>query len=780
MNSEITETISSKLNRLLPRISIAILIVATVVAYSPVLQNIFNGDDYGHLAWVYKAAADPNLVLQNFYSSWMGVFTTYFYRPLAAVFMYTDYCIWGTNAFGYHLTSLLFHLAASTAIGLLTFQLATGTKASRWIWTISAGGLFALYPIHPEASTWIACRGDVLSTLFCVLCLWFFVRWNYVKKRRLLAASVFCYALGVCSKESAVTIPAILFLYSMLVRKDGFFLPIRNTLPFWLVLTAYFQVRYIAFGTFLGGYSSALGSDPILSYAPQWLHALKVMFVPFNSHTMNMSNVLVYLWCVCLAFSILAMLLLSAFNKDVGRRALFLIAWTAITIIPIIKFFWLRDNFEGTRNVYISTAPMCMLITIGLSYLEKPRFLRRASLVALCTMIVAAGISLYKVNKTWEAAGIEMKLFTKAVNDLYRANPNPPLLYFVGVPNQLKGAAVGINAIDAMMGPPYLDKPVAYGGFFAPGDKTFTFGVRRQNFVVPESSIPVVYRWNVETKTLQPLRLSAQEERYDYCWKGKDLVELLQNKSDVSVGKNGLVALSGENNDKHALIRLDFNKQLDGWKAQVLTFKFDFIGGKVYQEPPLLNVQFKNDLQSHHVEISEEVAVCPGGKGEVVTVPMRGNANWSLGGDISHLMLTFPRGWNIYLTEVDATDGGEQIPSIKVDSKLKQSREGVILASEMGDTCKIIFDTSNVGGAVKTLLEISEVNTPFGILNSPTLSDHTSRTMTAPGTKGFFAIYRRDFKASGIYQLRVRALDSNGKPLGLASDHVILMNTTIQ
>jgi hypothetical protein len=781
MNSELTETTSSKLQRLFPKISIAVLIVATVVAYSPMLQNLFNGDDYAHFAWVIKAAADPKLVLQNFYSSWMGVFTTYFYRPLCAVFMYTDYCIWGSNAFGYHLTSLLFHLAASTAIGLLTYQIATGTRETRWIWTLSAAGLFALYPIHPEASTWIACRGDVLSTLFCVLCVWFFVRWNYVKVRRLFAASVFCYVLGVCSKESAVTIPAILFLYSSLVRKDGFFLPTRNTLPFWLVLAAYFQVRYISFGTFLGGYSNALGSDPILSYAPRWLHSLQIMFVPFNFYTMSHNNLLVYLWIASLVISFIAIAVLSIKNDDLRRRALFLILWTAITIIPIIKFFWLRSNFEGTRNVYISTAPLCMFLTLGLSYLEKPRLLKRLGLVALGAMLLAAGISLYRVNKTWEVAGMEMRSFTKAVNDLYRANPNPPLFYFAGVPNQIAGAAVGINAIDAMMQPPFLEHPVNFGGYFAPEDKTFTFGARRQNFLVPANSIPVVYIWNTQNKTLVPFR-PVEDEDYERIWEGKDLAELLWNSSQVSVSKNGLVALAGEKKDKNATITLGFKNQVDGWKAQVLTLKFDFIGGNVFQEPPFVTVNFKNNLQSSPrlSDPSDEVAIAPGGKGEIVTIPMRGNSTWSLGGDITALTLRFPRGWNIYLKEVDVSNGAHQIPTIKLDPKLKRAKEGVILASEMGDSCKISFDTSNIPGASKTLLEITDANTPFGVLNSPALSEHTSRTMKSSQTKGEFEINRKDFPASGIYQLRVRALDAKDKPVGLASDHVILMNTTIQ
>jgi protein O-mannosyl-transferase len=813
MTSEHAEY-SSRLKRILPIAAIAILIAATVAAYSPILQNLFNGDDYAHLAWVYKAAADPKLVLQNFYSSWMGVFTTFFYRPLCAVFMYTDYCIWGSNAFGYHLTSLLFHLAASTAVGLLTYELAGGSKETKWIWTIAAAGLFALYPIHPEASTWIACRGDVLSTLFCVSSVWCFARWNRIKNRWWYAASVFCYVLGLCSKESAVTIPAILLLYSILVRKDGIFIPLRNTFPFWLTLAAYFQVRYISFGTFLGGYSSALGSDPILTYMPRWLHSLRVMFIPFNFELINhRSDFLpILVWVICLATSLISLAVLAVRDSELRRQALFLLGWTALTIIPILKFFWLKGNFEGTRNVYISTAPLCMCIVLGLSYLGKPRLIRYASIAALCALVSIAGIWLYDTNKTWEEAGIEMRSFTQAVNELYRSHPNPPLFYFAGVPNEIHGAAAGINAVDALMRPPYLDKVVNYGGYFAPGDKTFTFGARRQNFVAGEHSPPVVYLWNTEKKEILPTKLEPDDGTYEVSWNSSNLASLLQREREggserggergrdrgrgrgngrwggrggwgdrAQAGDDGLIIKSGEHDFWNPTVVLNFQDlKPDSWKAQILTLKFDFLGGKVYQEPPLVAVQFENSLQPEFKEVTEEVAMAPGGNGEVVTIPMRGNAYWSLGGDCRRLKISFPRGWNIRLTDVAFSGGAKQIPSIQVDPKLKEGREGMILASAMGDSCQIAFDTSNVPGATKTLLEITEANTPFGLLNSPNLSDHTSRTLTEPNTKGTFEIDRKDFPASGIYQLRVRGLDENGKPVGLASDHVILMNTTIQ
>src|SRR3990167_7438096 len=104
-------------------LSLVFVLAATLVAYSPVLFNFFNGDDFVHLTWLNDAIANPELIWRNFHSSWLDGTTTRFYRPLISVFMVSDYLIWGANGLGFRITNLLCHGVSTIFIFLIVSHL---------------------------------------------------------------------------------------------------------------------------------------------------------------------------------------------------------------------------------------------------------------------------------------------------------------------------------------------------------------------------------------------------------------------------------------------------------------------------------------------------------------------------------------------------------------------------------------------------------------------------------------------------------------------------------
>src|SRR5262249_37409321 len=139
---------------------LSIICLAAVIAYSPVLFNFFAGDDFVHLAWLADAVKNPELILRNFHSAWLDGTTARFYRPLISVFMVSDYLLWGTNGFGFHLTNLIFHLASAVLLFLILdqvrWQRSTSADSNQTLyWPFAAACLFALYPLHPEPVSWI-------------------------------------------------------------------------------------------------------------------------------------------------------------------------------------------------------------------------------------------------------------------------------------------------------------------------------------------------------------------------------------------------------------------------------------------------------------------------------------------------------------------------------------------------------------------------------------------------------------------------------------------------
>ncbi len=128
--------------------------------------------------------------------------------PLAMISHMLDCQVYGSQAWGHHLTGVLLH--AATAIGL--FLVLWRMTAEIWP-SAFAAALFAVHPQRVESVAWIAERRDVLSGLMLVLTLAAYL--GYVRQGRgiwrwtLVAVAM---TLGLMAKATLVTVPAVLVL----------------------------------------------------------------------------------------------------------------------------------------------------------------------------------------------------------------------------------------------------------------------------------------------------------------------------------------------------------------------------------------------------------------------------------------------------------------------------------------------------------------------------------------------------------------------------------------
>lgn len=152
------------------------------------------------------------------------------WHPLTWLSLMLDAQWSGRQAFGFHLTNLLFHVANAVLLFLILYQM-TG---ARWRSALVAA-LFALHPLHVESVAWVAERKDVLSGWFFMLTLLAYARYARVMpihKGRMETApsnahsssgirhfrspyywlAVFFFACGLMSKPMLVTLPFVLLL----------------------------------------------------------------------------------------------------------------------------------------------------------------------------------------------------------------------------------------------------------------------------------------------------------------------------------------------------------------------------------------------------------------------------------------------------------------------------------------------------------------------------------------------------------------------------------------
>ncbi len=205
-------------NRLVP----AAVVLVTVLAFLPSLGNGFvNWDDPINLEGNphYRGLGWSNL-------RWM--FTTFHagpYQPLSWVTLGADYVVWGMDARGYHLTSLLFHAATVLAfyfLALRLFERVAGRVAGNRIQEMQiaaavAALLFGVHPFRVESVAWATERRDVVSGLFFMLTLLAYLRAcepgrDSSERLRWLGASLLVYLASLLGKGMGITLPLVLVI----------------------------------------------------------------------------------------------------------------------------------------------------------------------------------------------------------------------------------------------------------------------------------------------------------------------------------------------------------------------------------------------------------------------------------------------------------------------------------------------------------------------------------------------------------------------------------------
>ena len=223
---------------------VALMLLCLIVYYNS-LSNGFVYDDFG-------------IIVENRYIKQPGKFLaslfnqSYFkmagleasYRPVASLSYLLLYAIAELDPFYYHLASLLLHtLNAILVYCLVNFILQNRLKA------VLSGCLFACHPVLSEAVNAIAFNDDLLATFFYLSALLLYIRLKAERVRFNTGAyclSLLFYLLGLLSKEMAITLPAIILLYDLMLRDAD-----RDPLTFKQLLNilkkrAYFYSGYFA------------------------------------------------------------------------------------------------------------------------------------------------------------------------------------------------------------------------------------------------------------------------------------------------------------------------------------------------------------------------------------------------------------------------------------------------------------------------------------------------------------------------------------------------------
>ena len=187
-------------------LALGALLVVVALIFANALVNGFVFDDHGHVL------ADRSFrSLHNLPSILLSS-----YRPLRDVSYAFDFAIWGDKPFGFHLTSLLFHLGNTVLVFFLMRRI-----IGQILPASLAALIFAIHPVQVDAVTYISGRRDVLFTLFYLASFLTYLKYrDAIERRRKARTLIFIglflafWALSLMSKEMAASLPGFIFVWN--------------------------------------------------------------------------------------------------------------------------------------------------------------------------------------------------------------------------------------------------------------------------------------------------------------------------------------------------------------------------------------------------------------------------------------------------------------------------------------------------------------------------------------------------------------------------------------
>ncbi len=224
-------------------IALAILSVATFLAFSPSLSGGFYHDDIVNLVYNDKVKIDT-LSIDTLHEAATSSGSGRLKRPVSMTSFALNYYFFGEEPYSFKLVNLFLHIFTGLIVFIFTLTLQkiqlnpSSTKDSKRAIYVSLAvtALWLLHPLHVSSVAYIVQRMAILSTLFIVISCVFYTlaRLNQLNNKRslfLFLSSAIFFILAIFSKENGILIPVYFLLIELIFFKGKqFFFISRDTL----------------------------------------------------------------------------------------------------------------------------------------------------------------------------------------------------------------------------------------------------------------------------------------------------------------------------------------------------------------------------------------------------------------------------------------------------------------------------------------------------------------------------------------------------------------------
>lgn len=346
-----------------------------------------------------------------------GLLSNY-WRPALLTVYSIEWHIWGDWNVGYHFINTSFHIIDSILLFLILFYL-----FKKKYLALFTSLIFLAHPLQTEAVVYVSSLGDSLSVFFIFLGIFLFLKFRLsdIKPTRSLFyfVSLLMYPLALMSKETAIIMPALIFIVDFCLeyeKKEHSFKKILKRIgkiiwPFITIAGIYILLRATSLdfiNTFnLYNESNILTSSMyvrLLTFFGVLTTYFCLLFWPFNLHMERSINIATAFHSFPVIFGgiIFVLLIVLAFTKFKRWPILsFGILWFFIGLAPTSNIAVPINGLLYEHWLYLPMIGVFLVVVWLGELLAKKHNLQKVLLVIFILFFVFLSVLTIRRNIDW-------------------------------------------------------------------------------------------------------------------------------------------------------------------------------------------------------------------------------------------------------------------------------------------------------------------------------------------------------------------------------------------
>lgn len=582
--------------------------------------------------------------------------------------------------------------------------------------------------------------------------------------------------------------------------KERFWLAFKTSIPFGVAGLIYLAIRYAALGTIIGGYTGMIGTALDQHFHLRWfnLDYITRILIPIPEVVQQQNEGLAWTIAIALVCCLVISVIRVYGQADPRKWLLFLVLWIVSCSIPLLKLWGIGKELETSRLLFFFSMGYSTLWPVLMFHPTKKnptfKFPLRAeiglgiiSTVIISTMIVAMAWAAFSTSCLWYTGGQELKEVWTQTTELARKLPPDKKFMLIGIPKDFHGAHISFNGstFHHMLRPPFVDENLS--------TKVVTFdpyivgpfevvNATRFKFSLLDRANKGCYYWDRSSRNLEKLVFKGNIE-------GPDVLELPfkaeSKRKDAPVWKYLGKGQASVTKDGHMLIK-DTGPG-DGLRIEGLNFsplKYDFVelDIKVRKKEKELRRLIPLGLTWNHDSTYNDRTdwVLVGIKLDKfegfqrLTLRPSHFWRWYTRGPLASFLVRLPDKVDIEIKGIRLVTGKGHIPYLFM-RKGRALNSGEYVYRDKNEDVEVFFDASMIEGAAKIQGELSKPNYFYDNFIVSEKYTAVGHNFLVELPKGVTYLKSKYFKKPAYYQLRIRALDKDDKPLGQFSDPITIL-----